>query len=257
MYNRVLVDPLLTQNASAQPSADRELAVVVDNVCVRFEVDAESPGQMGRSTVTLEALSGISFSIYQGDALGLVGHNGAGKSTLLRVIAGLLPVTSGSVGVRSQPQLLGVQAALNPKVSGIENVELGCLALGIPRTELGDKLKEVVTFTGLAEYIRLPVRTYSSGMRARLSFAIACCALPEILLIDEALAVGDAEFRAKSAERLKGIRQSAGAVVLASHANEEIRRTCNKTLWLHQGRMVDFGPTERVISAFKKSAAGL
>lgn len=216
---------------------------------------AAGNGFRRRVRYSVKALEGVSFELRKGDALGLIGHNGAGKTTLLQVIGGLLQPSSGKVLVSHQPQLLGVAAALNPRISGRLNVELGCLALGMTRPEIAEATPEIIEFTDLAEFIDLPVNTYSAGMRARLSFAISTVSRPEILLIDEALAVGDKDFKARSLGRLRDLRDGAGVVVMASHALGEVARSCNRVVWLHEGQIRMAGSPDDVLTAYREEIA--
>ena len=236
------------------------ISVSVKNVWLSYIVAADRSDSVLRTVRRgfrsqegrhVTALRGVSFDLYRGDALGLIGHNGAGKSTLLQAIAGLLRPSRGSVGVAHQPHILGVAAALDRKLSGRRNIELGCLAQGIAPARVERLSEAIIDFTGLGDFIDLPVRTYSSGMRQRLGFAIATVEIPDILLIDEALAVGDKEFKKASLDRLNEVRAGAGVVVLATHSMHEVRRTCNKALWLHEGSQVRFGDPEEVIEAYE------
>ena len=152
----------------------------------------------------VHAVRGVSITAYKGDAIGLIGRNGSGKSTLLKAIAGLLPPASGSVYTSGRPSLLGVNAALMQDLTGDRNVVLGCLAMGMTPEEIEQKYDEIVDFAGVDEFIDLPMRTYSSGMAARLRFAIGSARTHDILLIDEALATGDADFRAQVGEEDQG-----------------------------------------------------
>src|SRR5579859_7117966 len=165
----------------------------------------------------VHAIRGISFVANRGDAVGIIGRNGSGKSTLLRAIAGLLPPESGSVYTICDASLLGVNAALMEDLTGERNVVLGCLAMGMSKAEIKTKYAEIVDFSGVGEFINLPMKTYSSGMGSRLRFAIAAAKDYEILLIDEALATGDAEFRVKSHARIDELRNRAGTVFLVAH----------------------------------------
>jgi teichoic acid transport system ATP-binding protein len=201
---------------------------------------------------TVHALQGVSLVAYRGDAHALVGHNGSGKSTLLRAIAGLLPPHRGAVYTDSQPALLGVNAALMSDLSGERNIELGCLALGMSPREVKAKRDEIAEFAGLGEFLSLPMRTYSSGMAARLRFAIAAAQTPDVLLIDEALATGDAEFRQRSEQRIRELREQAGTVFLVSHSLSVVRETCNRAIWLDTGRVVMDGPTDAVLEAYER-----
>ena len=162
-------------------------------------------------------------------------------------------MTSGVLRVRSLPTFLGVKAALRPRMTGRANIRIGLLAQGLRRHEVEARLDDVVEFTDLGPSIDLPMETYSSGMRARLHFAIATALTPEILLVDEALAVGDRAFREKSAQRLEEHRSAAGTVLLVSHNLSEIRRSCDRVVWLEQGRIVLDGPTDEVLGAYEAS----
>jgi teichoic acid transport system ATP-binding protein len=208
----------------------------------------------GKAITQVHAVRGISFMANHGEAIGLVGKNGSGKSTLLRVIAGLIPPTSGNVFTDAQPSLLGVNAALVGGLTGTRNIELGCLAMGMSKKEVAEKFDSIVRFSGLGEFIDLPMNAYSSGMGARLRFAIAASISHDILLIDEALATGDAEFRARSEERIAQLRQQAGTVILVSHSLGSIMQTCDRTIWIDQGEIQMDGPTETVVNAYDEWA---
>lgn len=212
--------------------------------------------QLRRRSRRVHAVRGVSFTLRQGDSLGIVGHNGSGKSTLLAALTGLLPIESGTIAVRSRPTLLGVNAALRPQLSGRRNIELGLLAMGLSRAEVADLAEPIIDFAGLGEFIDMPMQAYSSGMRARLAFSIATSRTPDILLIDEALAVGDEEFRQRSAERIAQIRRNSGAVVLVSHNPREVRATCNRVIWMDHGVVRDDGPPSRVVDAYVLSQRG-
>lgn len=240
--------------ASAPPideasGSDPDLAVSVNDVSVTFEAMADRQrrskldiGRLIRSREArhVQALRGVSLELRTGDALGLVGHNGAGKSTLMHTIAGFIQPSSGEVLVRSQPQMLGVQATLNQRLSGRANIEMGLLALGAHPDRLPDLTEEIISVSNLGAFIDLPIKSYSTGMRLRLGFAISTVRTPDILIIDEALAVGDKVFKKQSHARLDEIRENAGVVILASHSLPEIRRTCNRVLWLDAGKIVDW-----------------
>lgn len=194
---------------------------------------------LGRSPqVLVRALAGISFVARAGESIGIIGRNGSGKSTLLKVIAGLETPARGTVVAESQPVLLGVNAALLPDLSGEQNVRLGLLAMGKTPDEATRMTPEVVDLAGIGKSIYLPMRTYSSGMASRLRFAIAAAAEPDILLIDEALATGDAAFKERSEQRMASLRKKAGTVFLVSHAAQTIEEMCTRAIWLHNGQVV-------------------
>jgi len=204
-----------------------------------------------RTTRTVHALRGIDLTVHEGDSVGVVGANGSGKSTLMRAIVGLTPATRGSVRAAGRPSLLGVGAALVKELSGSRNIVLGGLALGFTREEIEARHDDIVAFAGLEEFIDLPMRTYSSGMTARLKFAIATARNHDILIVDEALAVGDKAFRAKSESRIREIRDDAGTVFLVSHSMKSIRDTCSRTIWIDRGELVMDGPTDEVVDAYE------
>ncbi len=189
----------------------------------------------------VHAIRGISFIANRGDAVGVIGRNGSGKSTLLRAIAGLLPPERGNVYTTGEASLLGVNAALLEDLTGERNVILGCLAMGMTKQEAKDKYQSIVDFSGVGEFIDLPMKTYSSGMGSRLRFAIAASKSHDVLLVDEALATGDAEFRVKSHARIDELRKEAGTVFLVAHNLEEVEQTCNRVIWMERGEIVTEG----------------
>jgi teichoic acid transport system ATP-binding protein len=237
-----------------------QTAVSVEHVDVRYRVYEEqfqsarnlvSGGFRSRRTTEVHAVNDVSLTISVGEAVGIVGSNGSGKSTLLRAIAGLQSLETGRIQVRGEAQLLGVGAALKPTLSGYRNVMLGGLAMGLERADVEDRMDEVIEFSGLGDAMGRPMITYSSGMRARLAFSIATLRVPEILLIDEALAVGDKDFRDRSLQRINEIRDEAGTVIMVTHSLREIRSTCSRTIWLDQGSIRLDGPTEDVLDAYE------
>jgi teichoic acid transport system ATP-binding protein len=204
----------------------------------------------------VHAIRGLSFVAYKGDAIGVIGTNGSGKSTLLKAIAGLLPPERGGVYTAGQPSLLGVNAALMNDLTGERNIILGCLAMGMSPEEVDKKYDEIVKFAGLKEgFIQLPMRAYSSGMGSRLRFAIAASKSHDVLLIDEALATGDAKFRRKSAKKIDELREEAGAVFLVAHQLDSIREMCNRVLWIDEGKLVMDGETDAVVDAYTEATS--
>lgn len=203
-----------------------------------------------RGVRQIHALRGVSFAVHEGETVGVIGRNGSGKSTLFRVMTGLLPVTGGTVWAKQPPMLLGVNAALLQDLSGAKNVRLGLLALGVGHREIARLEDGVAEFAELEDYIDLPMRTYSSGMAARLRFAIATARSHPILLIDEALNVGDKAFRAKSAERIAELRKDAGTVMIVSHSMKSILDMCTRVIWIDNGQIRMDGDPEEVIAAY-------
>ncbi len=199
----------------------------------------------------VHALRGVSFVARQGEAVGVIGKNGAGKSTLMRAIAGLLPPNQGAVYADGQPTMLGVSSALMQALSGLRNVELGLLALGLTPAEVRERVPSAVEFSGIGSAIHMPMNTYSSGMSARLKFAIASAVTHEILLIDEALSTGDGEFVKRSSQRIQQLRDEADTIFLVSHSMGAIRSACNRVLWLDEGRIVADGHPDDIIPEYE------
>lgn len=234
--------------------------VVVEDVQVTYRVYEDrhptlrkliSGGFRGRSFREIPAVRNVSLTSYAGEAIGIIGRNGSGKSSLLRAMAGLIPPTGGAIFARTEPTLLGVSAALHPELSGRRNVILGGLALGMSRKEISVRFDDIVGFAGLSEFIDMPLRTYSSGMAARLHFAVASALSPEVLLIDEALSVGDEEFRRRSSARIEELRESAGTVFLVSHGLDTIVKSCTRVVWMERGEIVGQGDPEDVVNGYR------
>ncbi|WP_246018458.1 ABC transporter ATP-binding protein [Arthrobacter crusticola] len=239
-------------------------AVVLDGVSMTYQVpttaqDSASPRKprglrrlLGRQrNVSVIALKDISLVVNRGESVGIIGRNGSGKSTLMKLINGRVPPTAGAVYASSRPTLLGVSAALVPDLSGHENIVLGCLAMGMTRAEIDRKYEDIVSVSGLAESIGLPMRTYSSGMAARLQFAIATAVDTEILLIDEALNTGDDQFKDRTKAKMDELREKAGCVFLVSHSLDTIREMCSRVLWLDDGEIIMDGDPVEVIKWYR------
>ena len=208
-------------------------------------------GRRERIVHEIEAVRGVSFDVPHGTVLGIVGSNGAGKSTLVRTIAGILPPTSGRVEVLGRVStLLALGVGFNRKLSGRENVILGGLAAGLSRERLEEKYEEIAAFAELEEFMDLPMRTYSSGMYGRLAFSVAVNMEPDILLIDEALSVGDARFKRKSLNKMRELCGEDRTVVLVSHALGTIRELADEVVWMHKGEMRMYGGADEVVDAY-------
>ena len=252
-------EPLLAP-AAARLSGKRP-TVIVDEVHVVYKVKSDrnksAPKRRLMSTPSrsreVHAVRGVSFVAHEGESVGLLGRNGSGKSTLLRVIGGLLPPTEGAVYAQGQPTLLGVGAALVGALSGARNIRLGGLAMGLSQKEIDETYDDIVEFSGLGEFINNPLDTYSSGMGARLRFAIATSRTPPVLLIDEALATGDAAFRKKSEARIKAMRDDAGTIFLVSHSLPSIIESCTRAIWLDQGKILADGDVNEVAELYQQS----
>ncbi|MGO3210756.1 MAG: ABC transporter ATP-binding protein, partial [Brachybacterium sp.] len=202
------------------------------------------------------AVRGISFVAHHGESIGILGTNGSGKSTLLRAVAGLLPPTSGRVFTSAEPELLGVNAALLPRLTGERNITIGGLALGLSNKEVRKNVPGVSDFAELGDFLYLPMSSYSSGMASRLRFAISTIRTPEILMIDEALATGDASFRKKSTARIEEIRAEAGTVFFVSHSLASVRAMCTRAIWIEKGELVADGDVDEVADAYHDFVEG-
>lgn len=193
-----------------------------------------------RNIVTVKALDGVSFTLRDGDRVGLVGHNGAGKSTLLRTMAGIYNPTGGEVLVEGRVStIFQLGAGLDSELNGYENIVRMGMFLGVSRAEARSFIPEIEEFTELGDFLSVPVHTYSAGMLTRLTFAVATAMRPEILLIDEVLGAGDAAFQEKAKERLENVIKSARIFVLASHSQSMIDLYCNRVLTFEHGRLAD------------------
>jgi len=242
-------------------SVSERTAVSVEDVSVTYRTSLERAPTL-RSTVLklgrrerivreIAAVKNVTFDVPHGEVLGIVGANGAGKSTLVRTIAGILPPNAGRVEIHGRVStLLALGVGFNKKLSGRDNVVLGGLAAGLKREQLADKYDDIVAFAELEEFMDMPMRTYSSGMYGRLAFAVAVMMEPDILLIDEALSVGDARFRRKCARKMRELCSEDRTVVLVSHALGTIQDLADHAIWMHQGELRMWDEPEAVVSAY-------
>lgn len=258
---------MITQTFQYGADGDgKDLSIVASNINVVYSTVTSSPedrllasrrqqivGRLfGRDPeIAIEAVKNVSFMAYKGDSIGFLGINGAGKSSLLRVISGNESPKSGYVYATSQPALLGVSAALLPDLSGYENARLGCLGMGLTPEETEEALPDIVSFTSIGNAIYRPMRSYSSGMGARLRFAISTVMNPEILIIDEALSTGDASFQDKSKTRMESMLDGSGTILLVSHSATQVEGMCNRAIWMHYGEIIADGGVEEVTEFYR------
>lgn len=199
-----------------------------------------------------EALKHVSFDVKRGEVVGLIGHNGAGKSTILKVISGILKPTEGSVTVRGNiAPMLELGSGFDMDMTGRENIFLNGAILGYSEAFLKSKYDEIVAFAEIGQFIDVPLRNYSSGMIARLAFSIATVVLPEVLIVDEVLSVGDAAFQEKSYKRMMELMSGGTTVLFVSHSLPQIRNMCNRVVWLDHGRVRAFGNTKNVCDNYE------
>jgi ABC-type polysaccharide/polyol phosphate transport system ATPase subunit len=243
------------------PSVSEATSIRVEDLSVTYRTSLERKptlrgtllrlGRRERIWREIEAVKNVSFDVKHGQVLGVVGANGAGKSTLLRTIAGILPPTRGRVTVHGQVStLLALGVGFNADLTGAENVLLGGLAAGLRKEQLQAKYDEIVEFAELEEFMDMPMRTYSSGMYGRLAFSVAVNMDPDILLIDEALSVGDARFRRKSFDKMRELCEQARTIVLVSHSMGSIQDLCDEAVWMHKGELRKWGEAEEVVDAY-------
>ena len=212
-------------------------------------------GSIGRNTsdvVVVEALRDITMSLKEGDRIGLVGHNGAGKSTLLRLLAGIYEPTRGSARIRGRvAPVFDLGVGMDPEISGYENIIIRGLFLGQTRKQMLAKMDEIAEFTELGEYLNMPLRTYSTGMRVRVAMGVVTSIDPEILLLDEGIGAVDAEFMKTARVRLQKLVERSGILVFASHSNEFLAQLCDRALWIDHGQIRMEGGIEEVVRAYE------
>jgi ABC-type polysaccharide/polyol phosphate transport system ATPase subunit len=199
-------------------------------------------------------LKNINFEVKRGDCVGFLGRNGSGKSTILKAIAGVIPPEKGSIEVFGKiAPMLAIGVGLQPELSGYENIKIGCSLMGMERAKIKELMEAIIDFSELTdEDLRLQVKRFSSGMKARLGFAMAVSEKPEILIIDEALSVGDAQFKEKCSKRIDEIRNEGTTILFVSHAINEVKRICNKAIWINKGQMIASGEVEEVVEKYQK-----
>ncbi len=239
-----------------------EPAIVVDDVTVRFRPYLDRSPTFRRSIAQLgkrlagevTALDGLSFEVMRGEVFGVIGRNGAGKSTLMRVLAQTLKPNQGSVDVRGRTStLLQLGVGFNPELSGRRNIYLGGLAAGLRKAEIDEKFDAILEFSELGSAIDRPLKTYSTGMAGRLGFSIAMNLEPDILMLDEVLAVGDESFKDKSVQAMQGLVDNSGTIIFVSHNLGTVSNFCDRVLWLHQGRIRRLGSAKKVVRSYRES----
>ena len=242
------------------------------NACVDFPIfDAKSRslkkavmssagGRIGKNsanTVVVEALRDINLHLREGDRVGLVGHNGAGKSTLLRLLSGIYEPTRGSADVRGRvAPVFDLGVGMDPEISGYENIIIRGLFLGQTRKQMKAKIDEIAEFSELGDYLQMPLRTYSTGMRVRLALGVVTSIEPEILLLDEGIGAVDAAFMAKARVRLAEMVERSGILVFASHSNDFLAQLCTTALWVDKGEIKKAGLVSEVVEAYEGPEAG-
>jgi len=234
-----------------------EKAIITENITKKYKLysgtkerilDLITPKDYGED---FYALTNVSFEAEKGDVVGFIGINGSGKSTLSNIIAGIVPETSGSVKVNGQTALIAVSSGLKDDLTGRDNIELKLLMLGFNKQEIKELEPEIIEFSELDKFIDQPVKSYSSGMKSRLGFAISVNIDPDILIIDEALSVGDKAFAQKSLQKMKEFKSKGKTMIFVSHSISQMKQFCEKILWLEYGMVKGFGLVEDVMPQYE------
>ena len=240
-----------------------EPIIEVNNVSMRFRMANDNIGSIKEYLVQLlkrrlkysefEALKNVSFEVGKGEVVGLIGHNGAGKSTMLKIISRIMKPTEGTVVVRGNVvPMLELGSGFDHDMTGRENIFLNGAILGYSEEFLKSKIQEIIDFSELAAFIDIPIRNYSSGMLARLAFSVASAVNPEILIVDEILGVGDADFQQKSQNRMMEMKGGGTTVLMVSHDINQIRQMCDRVVWIEKGQVIKVGKAEEICDEYSK-----
>lgn len=258
--NEIVADEI---KASATSEENDDYIIEVDNVSMEFFTRDEKIDNLKELIIRLikgkaqrkatKVLNDVSFKVKRGESIGLIGHNGAGKSTLLKLIAEIYKPTKGTVKVNGKvAPLLNLGAGFDPESSGKENVYLNGAILGYSRKEIAKKYEEIVEFAELKDYMHIPLKNYSSGMVARLGFAIAIDVQPDILLVDEILSVGDENFRRKCAQKVNELRERGVTFVIVSHNMQQVKSLCQKAIWIENSEVMAYGEVNEVCDKYQQ-----
>lgn len=240
-----------------------ETVIKVEDVGMEFNLSQEKVDNLKEYVIKLLkrqlrfqpfwALKNVSLEVEKGDRVGIIGLNGAGKSTLLKLISGVMKPTEGNININGHiSPLLELGAGFDPDYTGRENIYFNGALLGYPKRFLESKFDEIVEFSEIGEFIDVPLKNYSTGMKARLGFSIATSVQPEILILDEVLSVGDAKFQEKSQKKMKSLMDGHVTLLFVSHSIDQVKKLCNKAVWLQKGQVVAEGPVEDVCDLYDK-----
>lgn len=240
---------------------DKDILVKADDIAMSFVVPEYKYDTLKERVVNffkgrrnhhrkIEVLEHLSFEIKKGESLGVIGHNGAGKSTLLKIVAGIYRPTSGNIQTNGQIVLLNLGTGFDYEADAEENIYLNGAILGFSRKEMKDRFDSILEFSELQNYVKLPLKNYSSGMISRLGFAIAIDVHPDLLLIDEVLSVGDVNFQEKCMKKIKELKNDGVSFLFVSHSINQVKMFCEKTLWIEDSRIMGYGNTNEICNKY-------
>ena len=246
----------------------KNILVKAENVCMEFKKAGMKYDTLKERVVALfkrkkvksniiRVLEDVNFEIKKGESLGVIGHNGAGKSTLLKIVAGIYPPTEGTVQTNGKVMLLNLGAGFDVEADAVENIYLNGAILGFTRKQMNEKFNSIIEFSELGEFMNMPLKNYSSGMISRLGFAIAINIEPDLLLVDEVLSVGDANFQKKCAEKIDEFKNRGVSFMFVSHNIAQVRKICEKTLWIENSKVIAYGDTKEVCDKYVAYCAKL
>ena len=238
---------------------DQELKVSARFVTKKFEIQTKKSNTISERLVKTEkeskdfwALRGVSFDVFSGEAIGFVGTNGSGKSTLSNIIAGISTPTTGEMIINGKASIIAIKSGLKPELTGRENIKLKCLLSGMKSKEIDEITDDIIAFAELDDFIDQPLKTYSSGMKSRLGFAISIYQNPDILIIDEALSVGDDTFYQRCVDKIHDFKTQGKTIFFVSHSLKKIQSLCDRVIWIQDGEMKQLGPVEEVTEAYQE-----
>ncbi|MEF2292948.1 teichoic acids export ABC transporter ATP-binding subunit TagH [Virgibacillus dokdonensis] len=233
--------------------------VEFENVSKKFSLHAKKSQKVlnlfsvrTKQTKEFIALNNISFEVYEGETIGLVGLNGSGKSTLSNILGGVIQPSEGKLEINGETSLIAISAGLNGSLSGVENIELKCLMHGLTKAKIKEITPSIIDFADIGDYIFQPVKDYSSGMKSRLGFAISVHTNPDILIIDEALSVGDSTFAQKCLNKMNEFKEEGKTIFFISHSAGQMKKFCDRVIWLHYGAVKEIGDATEVIDNYQK-----